>query len=44
MNENEIGNFNSVLDIYKNHFSSLRYKKGNGFPNEDLMKIKKIIC
>ena len=44
MNENEIGNFDPVIDINKNHYSSLRYNKRNGIPNEDLMKIKKIIC
>jgi hypothetical protein len=38
-----------LLDIYKNHenvnhYSSLRYKKGNGISDEYLKKIKKIIC
>ena len=49
INEKGIGNFGLLLDIYKNHeninhYSSLRYKKGNGISNENLIKIKKIIC
>ena len=49
MNENGKGNFGLLLDIYKNHedvnhYSSLRYKKGNGISDEYLKKIKKIIC
>ena len=49
MNKNGIGNFDLLIDIYKNyenvnHYSSLRYKKGNGISIEKLIKIKKIIC
>ena len=48
INENGIGNFGLLLDIYKNHeninhYSLLRYKKGNGISNENLIKIEKII-
>ena len=49
INEKGIGNFGLLLDIYKNHenvnhYSSLRYKKGNGISNEKLIQIRKIIC
>ena len=49
INENGIGNFGLLLDRYINleninHYSPLIYKKGNGISEENLMKIKKIIC
>ena len=49
MNEKGKDNFALLLDIYKNnedvnHYSSLKYKKGNGISDEYLKKIKKIIC
>ena len=48
-NEKGIGNFGVLLDYYKknekvNHFSPLIYRKGNGISDEDLIRIKKIIC
>ncbi len=49
INENGIGNFGLLLDSYINleninHYSPLIYKKGNSISDENLMKIKKIIC
>ena len=48
INEKGIGNFGLLLDFYQNnenlnHYSSLRYKKGNGISNENLIKIRNII-